>query len=66
MSMKLTMCLSMIAGELTFRSDQFVPPDLIVELSREDEEARRLVTAYLHEPCDETLGEAVNYLNGVM
>jgi hypothetical protein len=60
MSMKLTMCLSMIAGALT------VTPDLIVELSREDEEARRLVTAYLHEPCDETLGEAVNYLNGVM
>lgn len=54
------MCLSMIAGALT------VSPDLIVELSREDDEARRLVTAYLREPCDETLDEAVTYLNGVM
>jgi hypothetical protein len=60
MSMKLDMCLNMIAGTLS------VDPSLIVELSRDDETARELVTAYLHEPCDETLDEAVSYLNEVM
>jgi hypothetical protein len=50
----------MIAGTLS------VDPSLIVELSRDDETARELVTAYLHEPCDETLDEAVSYLNEVM